>query len=109
MKNNKRIQNEIKKINKKQEKAATGAAACIFGGTVFAGISWVVLFLVGSAFYFADNYFYIKVDNFSDDLMKGIFYVVAAICAFIAFKMYGYTKEKKSLKRVLSRKRRVVR
>lgn len=104
--NKNRIQREIEKVENKQFEAILNTIGAILFGYALKVVCGVVLFFVANFFYFRDNYFYITVDRFSESVSDKISMVIIAICAFAAFKFYGYYKEKRALKRVLKRRKR---
>ena len=104
--NKNRIQREIEKVENKQFEAILNTVGAVLFGYALKAVCGVVLFFVANFFYFRDNYFYITVDRFSESVSDKISMVIIAICAFTAFKFYGYYKEKRALKRVLKRRKR---
>lgn len=109
MRNNNRIQREIKKLDRKQKRAINAMTTFLGLGMVTSIVSWVLLFLAGTAYYLADNYFYLTIDRLSENIISGIFKITLIASAFAAFAIYGYYREKKSLKRILNKRKRVVR
>ena len=105
MKTNKRIQSEIKTVNKKQFAVMDKIAVSIGGGVILSVVASFVLFVIGTAFYCFDNSFYRVIDKFSANLVDGIFTVVMVLCAFFGLRLYGYIKQEQSLKSVLNKKR----
>lgn len=110
MTNNKRIINEIKRINRKKERSIENFVSAILNISLYAAITWFAIFLVGTAFYNADSLFYLKVDAFGENLMSKVPFIMLAVAIFTFGKLFVYESQKESLVRVLKKsKKRAVR
>lgn len=108
--NNKKIISEIKRISRKEDRAMENLGLTIARIMLFGVVAWFVIFSIGTAFYVADNLFYLKVDDFNAALMKKIPLAVLIACAFTFAKIFVYECQKDSLKKVMiKRKKKVVR